>query len=193
MDAMKRVAVFCGSKVGNAPVYRETAVVVARALAARGAGLVYGGGKVGLMGVLADAALAAGTQVIGVIPNFMVSAEIAHPGLTRLDVVTSMHERKARMAELANAFLALPGGYGTLDELFEIVTWAQLGLHDKPIGLLNVNGYFGPLVAWIEHAIQEGFISKKYRKLLIDQSKLEELLDELLHSESDQTTDTRFV
>jgi uncharacterized protein (TIGR00730 family) len=190
---MKRVAVFCGSQLGHDPIYQESAVEVARALASRGVGLVYGGGNIGLMGVLADAALATGVEVIGVIPKFMVHKEVAHHGITKLDVVNSMHERKAMMAEYADAFLALPGGYGTLDELFEIITWAQLGLHDKPIGLLNINGYFDSLIAWINHAIGEKLISEKYRELLVDATDLDELLDELLRSKSDQETDTRFV
>jgi uncharacterized protein (TIGR00730 family) len=193
VDEMKRVAVFCGSKVGDDPVYRRTAVALADALAERGAGLVYGGGKVGLMGILADAALAAGADVIGVIPKFMVHDEVAHQGLTRLMVVDSMHERKAMMAELADAFLALPGGYGTLDELFEIVTWAQLGLHEKPIGLLDVKGYYRPLVDWVEHAVDEGFIAREYGELLVVADETEELLEELWSAMGDAETDTRFV
>lgn len=190
---MQRVAVFCGSKLGDSPIYRRTAVEVAQALAARGAGLVYGGGKVGLMGVLADAARAAGTEVIGIIPKFMVREEVAHPDLTRLEIVDSMHLRKARMAELADAFLALPGGYGTLDELFEIVTWSQLGLHGKPIGLLDVNGYFASIIQWLDGAIRDGFISRKHRHLLLTGTGVDKLLDHLLRTVTDAGTDTRFV
>jgi uncharacterized protein (TIGR00730 family) len=141
--------------------------------------VVYGGGRVGLMGVLADAALAAGAEVIGVLPKFMTREELSHPGLTRLEVVDSMHQRKARMAALADAFLALPGGFGTLDELFEIVTWAQLGLHDKPVGLLNVRDYFSPLLEWVGRAIAEGFIAEKYRDLLVAAAGVEDVLKAL--------------
>jgi uncharacterized protein (TIGR00730 family) len=128
--------------------------------------LVYGGGHIGLMGVLADAVLAGGAQVFGVIPQSMVERELAHGGLTELHIVQTMHQRKAKMAELADAFAALPGGYGTADEFFEILTWAQLGLHNKPIGLLNVDGYFDPLLAWIDRAVADGFLRLEHRKLL---------------------------
>src|SRR5512134_3683182 len=142
---MKRVCVFCGSSPGRDPVHVEAASRMGRTLAARGLGLVYGGGRVGLMGAVADAALAAGGEVIGVIPRRLVDRELAHPGLTELHVVGSLHERKAKMAELADGFIALPGGLGTLEELAEVASWAQLELHDKPIGLLAPNGYWEPL------------------------------------------------
>src|SRR5438270_7658744 len=146
---MPRLCVFCGSSKGRLPAYAEDARQLGSALVRAGLGLVFGAGHVGLMGVLADAVLAAGGEAIGVIPQGLVDQELAHRSLTRLEVVGSMHERKARMAELADGFLALPGGYGTLEELFEVVTWKQLRLHAKPIGLLNAAGFFDPLLAWI--------------------------------------------
>lgn len=164
---MRRVCVFCGSSTGNA-VYAEHARALGRAIGERGLGLVYGGGHVGLMGVLADAALAAGGEVIGVIPEALQARELAHPGLTRLHVVDTMHQRKALMADLADAFAALPGGFGTADELFEILTWAQLGLHARPIGLLNVAGYFDSLLAWLDRAVADAFLKRAHRALLIE-------------------------
>lgn len=174
-----RIAVFCGSKVGNRPEYLQAAQRLGRQLAERRIGLVYGAGHVGLMGVLADAVLAANGEVIGIIPNYMVEAELAHRQITELIVVNSMHERKALMAEKADGFVALPGGFGTADEFFEIVTWKQIRLHDKPIGLLNVAGYFDPLVAWIECVFAEGFASAKYRSLLEVSANIDQLLDYL--------------
>ena len=140
-------------------------------------GLVYGGARVGLMGVLADAALKAGGEVIGVIPRALVAREVAHAGLTELHVVESMHERKALMADLSDGFIALPGGWGTLDELFEILTWAQLGLHQKPCGLLNVQGYFDPLLSFVDHSIDEGFVRPEYRRLFAVADAAAPLLD----------------
>lgn len=176
---MKRVCVYCGSSPGDRPLYAEAARSLGRRLAERGLGLVYGGGHVGLMGIVADSVLAAGGEVIGVIPQRLVDAEVAHHGLTRLEVVTSMHERKARMAELADSFIALPGGFGTLDELFEILTWAQLGLHGKPCGLLDVDGYFAPLVAWADRAVNAGFVRSRHRELLMTDDDGDRLLDRL--------------
>jgi uncharacterized protein (TIGR00730 family) len=150
--------VFCGASSGRTPAYAEAARAFGAALAARGLGLVYGGGRVGLMGALADAALAGGGEVIGVIPQDLVDRELAHGGLTELRVVGSLHERKAAMADLADAFVALPGGFGTLDELMEQLTWSQLGLHAKPVGLLDVEGYWRPLIALARHATEEGFV-----------------------------------
>jgi uncharacterized protein (TIGR00730 family) len=163
---MANLCVFCGSRAGNDPSYAEAARRLGAGIAARGWGLVYGGGHVGLMGVLADAARQAGGHVIGVIPRALVEKELAHAGLEDLRVVASMHERKALMASLADAFLALPGGYGTLEELFEIVTWAQLNFHAKPILLLNTAGYFDSLLNWVDHAIAAGLIRSKHRNLL---------------------------
>jgi uncharacterized protein (TIGR00730 family) len=177
---MKRVCVFAGSSPGRRPEYRTAAATLGRVVAARGMGVVYGGARLGLMGVLADAALAAGGEVIGVIPRSLVTKELAHTGLTELHVVQSMHERKALMSDLSDGFVALPGGWGTLDELFEILTWAQLGLHQKPSGLLNVEGYFDPLLAFIDHSIAEGFVRADYRRLVAVADAAEPLLDLLL-------------
>jgi uncharacterized protein (TIGR00730 family) len=163
---MRRLCVFCGSKTGERSLHAEQARRLGRLLAERGLGLVFGGGHIGLMGVVADAVLHAGGEVVGVIPQALVDRELAHLGLTELHVVTTMHERKARMADLSDAFAALPGGYGTADELFEILTWAQLGLHAKPIGLVNTGGYFDPLLAWIDRMIDEGFVKPSNRELL---------------------------
>jgi hypothetical protein len=153
------VAVFCGSRTGVSEVHAEEAAEVGRAIAAAGAGLVYGGGRVGLMGILADAVLEAGAPVYGVIPAGLARKELAHAGLTRLDVVSTMHERKARISDVAQGFLALPGGFGTFDELFEVVTWKQLGHHDRPIVLFNGSGYFDPLLAAVTRMVDEGFAS----------------------------------
>ncbi len=172
-----RLCVFCGSKHGRQPVYAEAAEALGRLLAERKIGLVYGGGHVGLMGVLADAVLAGAGEVIGVIPQSMVESELAHERLTELHVVQTMHERKALMALKADGFLALPGGFGTLEEFFEILTWRQLRLHDKRIGLLNVAGYFDPLLTWTERAFEEGFIAAKHRGLVKVSSDPEEILD----------------
>jgi uncharacterized protein (TIGR00730 family) len=174
---MDRIGVFCGSSFGLRPAFAELARALGRTLAARGLGLVYGGSSVGLMGALADATLAAGGEVIGVIPRSLEEREIGHRGLSQLHVVGSMHERKAKMAELADAFIALPGGMGTLEELAEILTWAQLGLHAKPCGLLDVGGYFGPLVAFFDHAVEEGFIRREHRRLVLLDEDAGALLD----------------
>jgi uncharacterized protein (TIGR00730 family) len=164
---MHRLCVFCGSSVGTNPAYLEAARATGRSLARRGIGIVYGGGSVGLMGALADAALAEGGEVVGVIPRALQLRELAHGGLTALHVVRSMHERKAKMAELADGFVALPGGLGTLEELAEILTWAQLGLHARPCGLLDVAGYYGPLIAFLDKAVSEGFVRPDHRRLLV--------------------------
>jgi len=179
---MKQVCVFCGSKTGNRPAYAEAARNLATAIVRRGLGLVYGAGHIGLMGVLADAALQAGGEVIGVIPQALVDKELAHSGLTEMQIVDSMHERKARMADLSDAFVALPGAYGTADEFFEILTWAQLGLHAKPIGLLNVVGFFDPLLAWLDRAVDEGFLRERHRELILKSNDADSLLDMLLHA-----------
>jgi len=166
MSSPRRVCVFCGSKMGASPVYAAAARQFGALLATRGLGLVYGGGNIGLMGVLADAALNGGGQVIGVIPNMLKDKELAHAGLTELHIVETMHARKALMAEKSHAFVALPGGYGTADELFEILTWRQLHLHDKPIGLLNVAGFFDPFLAWVEAMVGAGFVTPRNRRLI---------------------------
>lgn len=166
---MKRVCVFCGSSRGNDPRHAAAAAATGDRLGQRGLGLVFGGGSVGLMGVLADHAIAAGAQVIGVIPHGLAARELAHPAVSDLRVVPTMHARKALMASLADGFLALPGGFGTFDELFEILTWGQLGIHRKPVGLLNVADYYAPLEALMDHAVAGGFVSAQNRRaVLID-------------------------
>jgi uncharacterized protein (TIGR00730 family) len=177
---MQHICVFCGSQLGTNGLYQQAAAELGQLLVQHRYGLVYGGGHVGLMGVIADAVLQAGGEVIGVIPEAMVARELAHTGVTRMHVVPSMHMRKARMAELANAFVAMPGGYGTFEELFEIITWAQLGLHRKPIGLLNVAGYFEGLMALVEHAITEGFIKPEHQQLTVMADHPAALLDTLM-------------
>jgi hypothetical protein len=177
MSGIRRVCVYCGANVGARPAYADAARRLGRVLGERGLGLVYGGGNVGLMGALADAALLAGAEVIGVIPRALVARELGHQGITELRVVETMHERKAVMAELADAFVALPGGLGTLDELFEAMTWAQLGLHQKPIGLLEVDGFFAPLVAYLDRAVTEGFVRTEHRAALLVAPEPEELLE----------------
>lgn len=164
-NIIKNVCVFCGSSSGADPEYAQAARVLGRELAKRCYGLVYGGGKVGLMGEIAAATLGAGGEAVGVIPHALLRREVGHGALTRLEVVDSMHERKARMAELSDAFIALPGGFGTLEEWFEIITWAQLGIHEKPCVLLNINGYFDPLLQMVNRAVDEGFIRVEHRKL----------------------------
>lgn len=174
---MKRICVFAGSSTGVRPEYAEAAQALAVELARRGLGLVYGGGSVGLMGVLADAALVHGAEVIGVIPGPLASRELAHAGLSDLRVVGSMHERKALMAALADGFIALPGGLGTLEETLEVLTWSQLGIHGKPVGVLDVAGYFGGLKRLLAHAVAEGFLRREYRELLLDADTPAALLD----------------
>ena len=177
--ALRRLCVFCGSYAGTRSVYRDTAERVGRHLANAGITMVYGGGKIGLMGAAADAALIHGGSVIGVIPRRLADREVAHDGLTELHVVSSMHERKMLMAELSDAFIALPGGYGTLEEFWEAVTWTQLGIHDKPCGLLNVEGFFDPMLAQIDRAVTDGFITAENRALVIADDEVERLLDGL--------------
>jgi len=174
---MKRICVFCGASPGNDPRHAEAARALGRAIAARGLELVYGGGSIGLMGTVADAALAAGARVIGVIPQVLQIRELAHRGLSELRVVGSMHERKALMAELSGGFIALPGGMGTLEELSEVLTWAQLGLHARPVGLLDVGGYYRPLVAFFDQAVASGFLRPAHRAILQEAEAPEALLD----------------
>jgi uncharacterized protein (TIGR00730 family) len=177
---MKRVCVFCGSKAGEVKEYAAVACRLGRLLAERRLGLVFGGGHIGLMGVLADAVLGVGGEAIGVIPQALVDRELAHGGLTQLHVVATMHERKAVMADLADAFLALPGGFGTADELFEILTWAQLGLHSKPVGVVNIAGFFTPLLAWLDHTVATGFLKPAHRRLVLEADEPGRLLDLML-------------
>lgn len=176
---MKRVCVFTGSSPGARPEYAAAAQQFGAEIAGRGYELVYGGGRVGLMGVIADAVLASGGRVIGVIPENLVAKEIGHSGLTELRIVKSMHERKALMADLSDAFVAMPGGIGTMEEFFEVLTWAQLGLHAKPCGLLQVAGYFDALLALLDRAVQERFVKAEHMTMLIASASPTELLDRL--------------
>jgi uncharacterized protein (TIGR00730 family) len=176
---MKRICVFCGSSSGSRPEYRAAAEEMAAGLVRRNIGLVYGGGNVGLMGVLADAVLTAGGEAQGVIPEHLMAREVGHNGLTKLHVVRSMHERKALMADLSDAFVALPGGFGTLEEFCEVVTWTQLGLHAKPCGILNVLGYYSQLLAMLDHAVEERFLKPQNRALVLARESPSELLQVL--------------
>ena len=177
---VQRICVFCGSATGTQRVYQQAAAAVGVALAEQGYELVYGGGRVGLMGVLADAVLSRGGRVIGIMPAHLVAKEIAHQDLNELRVVNSMHERKAAMADLADIFLALPGGFGTLEEFCEMLTWSQLGLHRKACGLLNVDHYYDPLLALFKHAVSEGFVHPAHRALVLDDDDPERLLHRLV-------------
>jgi len=176
---LKRVCVFCGSSRGHRPTYAATARALGQALVRRGLGLVFGGGHIGLMGVIADAVLEAGGEAVGVIPKALVDRELAHTRLTTMHIVETMHQRKALMADLADGFVALPGGFGTADELFEILTWAQLGIHAKPVGLLDSDGFFAPLLSWLDRAVQEGFIDPGHRGLLLESATPDDILDGL--------------
>jgi uncharacterized protein (TIGR00730 family) len=176
---MKNLCIFAGSNSGSDPAYRSVAEALGRTLAERGIGVVYGGARVGLMGALADAALAAGGSVVGVIPEALVAKEVAHASLTRLHVVDSMHTRKAMMASLSDGFIALPGGWGTLEEFFEVLTWGQLGLHQKPCGLLNVNGYFDGLLAFVNETVSRGFVRKEYLEMIVVETMPAPLIDRL--------------
>jgi hypothetical protein len=176
---VQRVCVFCGSSPGARAAYAEATAEVARLLVGEGIGVVYGGGQVGLMGVLADTAMAAGGEVIGVIPQALVDREIGHTAISDLRVVGSMHERKALMTELSDAFIALPGGAGTLEELFEVYTWAQLGLHSKPCGLLDVEDYYAGLAAFLDHAVRERFLREEHRAALLVERDARTLIDRL--------------
>ncbi len=175
-----RICVFLGASPGRLPLYAQAAAGFGRLLAERGHGLVYGGGNVGLMGVIADAALAAGGEVIGVIPEALRDRELDHRGLSDLRIVDTMHARKAMMADLSDAFVALPGGIGTLEELFEVWTWAQLGYHAKPCGLLNVGGFFDAMAGFLDHIVAEGFLSAAHRSRLIVGDEPEALLDRIV-------------
>jgi|ERR1051326_1115684 uncharacterized protein (TIGR00730 family) len=184
---MKRICVFCGSSTGIRSAYAEAARAMGQALLAKRIGLVYGGGNVGLMGTIADSVMQGSGEVIGVIPEALVERELAHGSVTELIVVRSMHERKAKMAELADAFIAMPGGYGTFEEFCEIITWAQLGLHRKPCGILNVNGYYDPLMTLFDHAVAEGFVHPVNRRLVIQENDPERLLYMLANYTPPQT------
>ncbi len=178
-DPLRRITVFCGSNPGTDPAYVDAARSLGTLLAARDIGLVYGGGKVGLMGIVADTVLAAGGEVTGVIPQDLWGREVGHDGITELLVVDSMHERKLAMANRSDGFIALPGGFGTFEELFEVLTWTQLGIHDKPVGVLDVAGYYQPLLAFLDTAVTAGFLRPPHRALLQAASDPAELVDRL--------------
>ena len=173
---MRSICIYCGSNTGSNPIYAERAAALGTRLAQQGLAVIYGGGNVGLMGVVADAALAAGGEVIGVIPEQLVGWEVAHTGLTRLEVVANMHERKARMFDLSDGFVALPGGFGTLDEMFEMLTWRQLGIGDKPCAFLDVQGFFEPLVAMMDRMVEERFLHADQRRDLWHGDDLDAML-----------------
>jgi len=194
--AIKRICVFCGSSAGSRPEYRACAEELGAELTRRSIGLVYGGGNVGLMGAIADAVLAAGGEAVGVIPEHLMSREIGHKQLTKLHIVRSMHERKEMMADLSDAFIALPGGFGTLEEFFEVLTWSQLGLHLKPCGIVNVLGYYTPLLATLDHAVSERFLKPQNRALVLARETPAALLEALeewrpVHVEKWLDRDTR--
>lgn len=176
---MKRICVFCGSNPGLRPDYEAAARDLARVMAERGIGLVYGGGHVGLMGIVADTIMAHGGEAIGVIPEALLRREVGHHGLTELHVVRSMHERKQMMADLSDGFIALPGGYGTFEEFCEVITWSQLGIHPKPCGVLNVLGYYDALLAMFDHGVQEGFIHPKHRAMVLEDTDPAGLIAEM--------------
>ncbi|ATQ78154.1 TIGR00730 family Rossman fold protein [Massilia violaceinigra] len=177
---MKSIAVYCGASYGVLPLYAEAARAMGRALVGHGIGLVYGGGKVGLMGVIADEVLRLGGEAVGVIPQALVERELAHGGLTKLFIVRDMHERKAMMAELSDGFIAMPGGMGTLEELFEMLTWSQLGIHRKPVGVLNAGGFYDLLAAFVAHQHREAFVREEHARLMMVESEPEALLARLL-------------
>ncbi|MEM9622995.1 MAG: TIGR00730 family Rossman fold protein [Pseudomonadota bacterium] len=178
------ICVFTGSSIGADPAYRAAAEALGREMAARGIGLVYGGASVGLMGAVADAALAAGGAVTGILPQAIADREIAHPGLTQLEIVPSMHARKARMNELSQGFIALPGGIGTLEETFEVWTWAQLGIHTKALGLLNVAGFYDGLEVFLDHLVTQSFVRPVHRGMLLSTTDPAQLLDQIVQAES---------
>lgn len=173
---MKRIAVYCASSTGNEPIFYNSAYALGNALAARDIELVYGGAKVGLMGAVANGVLDKGGSVIGVLPQFLAEKELQHESLTELIMVKDMHERKAKMSELADGFITLPGAFGTMEELFEMLTWGQLALHQKPIALLNIDGYYDALLSFVETMIDSGFLKEEYKKLLLNSNSIEEVL-----------------
>lgn len=177
---MKRICVFCGSSPGVRPEYADAARAMGRALAERGIGLVYGGGRVGLMGIVADTVMQTGGEAVGVIPEALLRREVGHQALTQLHVVASMHERKQRMADLSDGFVALPGGYGTFEEFCEVITWSQLGIHPKPCGLLNAERYYDPLLAMFDRGVAEGFIHPQHRALVLEESDPGRLIERML-------------
>ncbi|MDI9867345.1 LOG family protein [Flectobacillus longus] len=180
---MKNILVYCGASVGFDEIYKNTAIAAGKLLVEKNKTLVYGAGSVGIMGIIADAVLENGGEVVGVIPSFMEKFEVQHKGLTQIHVVETMHQRKQLMAEISDAVVALPGGWGTLDELFEILTWKQLGLHQMPIGLLNVNGFYDPLIEMIHKMVKEGFLKQSNFDMLMIDDNLESLLNRMEQAE----------
>ncbi len=180
---MKNIAVYCGSSTGTNEIYTQSAIKVGRYLAQNNITLVYGAGSVGLMGIVANEALSNNGKVVGVIPQFLMDLEVGHKGLTELYITQNMHERKMKMAELADGIIALPGGYGTLDEFFEMLTWSQLGLHEMPIGILNVNGFYDPLLAMVQKMVDEGFLKKQNQDLIIVDDNIESLIEKMKSTE----------
>ncbi len=176
---MNNITVFCGSSAGNEVQYKEQAYQLGKSLARHNIGLVYGGAGIGLMGAVANGTLEQGGTVVGVLPHFLQNKEIAHPGLTELILVDTMHERKQKMNELSDGVIALPGGYGTLEELFEMLTWAQLSLHEKPIGILNIDGFYDELIAMIDKMVQKGFLNKEYKEMIIVSADIEQLIHQI--------------
>lgn len=176
-NRMQRICVFCGSSKGVKQEYAVGARELGLVLAKQNIDLVYGGGHVGLMGIVADAAMSAGAKVIGVIPRCLADKEVAHQGLTELKIVQTMHERKAQMSELSDGFIAMPGGFGTLEELFEVITWAQLGIHHKPFGLFNIAGYFDKLIEFLDYQVEQGFVPQRHREMIIVSDEAEQLLE----------------
>lgn len=181
---MKRIAVYCASSSGADTRFKETAIQLGAELAKQGIELVYGGAKVGLMGAVADGTLNNGGQVIGVLPHFLAEKELAHEGLTELILVDTMHERKAKMADLCDGFITLPGGFGTMEELFEVLTWAQLGLHHKPIAILNIGGYYDSLITFVETMIAGGLLKEEYRKMLLVSDNIQDVLQQMKEYEA---------
>lgn len=180
---MKKITVFCGSSLGTDTVFEEQAYLLGKTLASLDIAVIYGGAKVGLMGKVADGALQNGGEVVGVLPEFLKQKEIAHEGLTRLILVETMHERKIRMHELSDAIIALPGGFGTMEEFFEMLTWAQLGLHKKPVALLNINGFYDPLITLIQTMVSKGFLKEIYQSMLISADNIGDLLEAMENHE----------
>ncbi|PZM81503.1 MAG: TIGR00730 family Rossman fold protein [Candidatus Melainabacteria bacterium] len=176
---MQRVCVFCGSSSGVKQEYAVGARELGLVLAKKNIDLVYGGGHVGLMGIVADAAMSAGAKAIGIIPRCLADKEVAHQGLTELKIVQTMHERKAQMSELSDGFIAMPGGFGTLEELFEVITWAQLGIHKKPFGLFNVAGYYDKLIEFMDYQVEQGFVPQRHREMIIVSDEAEQLVEML--------------
>ena len=181
---MKRITVFCGSSVGNKVIFKNRTIELGKAMVQRKIDLVYGGAKVGIMGIIADAVLQAGGKVTGVLPRFLQAKELAHEKLSDLVLVDSMHERKTRMNELCDGVIALPGGFGTLEELFEMLTWAQLGLHKKPVGLLNIGGFYDPLITMVQAMVEAGFLKDSNRDMLLVDDRIERLLDSMQNYEA---------